>query len=105
MDQSRIVFDRLEWESPMPGMKVKRFEQGDRCLRLVEFREDFHEPDFCTKKHMGYVLEGSCAIHFADGRSIRVQQGDGLFLAGDEQSRHEVKVDPGQRVLMLLVDG
>jgi hypothetical protein len=54
----------------MPGMKVKRFEQGDRCLRLVEFREDFHEPDFCTKKHLGYVLEGSCAIHFADGRSV-----------------------------------
>jgi hypothetical protein len=105
MNQSRIAFDRLEWESPMPGMKVKRFEQGDRCLRLVEFREDFHEPDWCSKKHMGYVLDGSCAIDVADGRSVRFQQGDGLFLAGDEQSRHEVKVDPGQRVLLVLVDG
>ena len=89
----------------MPGMRVKRFEQGDKCLRLVEFREDFHEPDFCPKKHAGYVLEGSCAIHFADGRSVRFQQGDGLFLAGDAQSRHVLKVAPGQRVLLVLLDG
>jgi hypothetical protein len=105
MNQSRIAFERLDWESPMAGMKVKRFEQGGRSLRLVEFREDFEEPGFCTMGHMGYVLEGSMTIHFADGRSERFEQGDGLFLAGDEQSRHAVKVDPGQRALLVLVDG
>lgn len=89
----------------MPGMKVKRFEQGGKCVRLVEFREEFQEPDWCTKAHAGYVLEGSMDLHFADGRSVRFNQGDGLFLAGDQQSRHAVKVDPGQRVLLLLVDG
>ena len=88
----------------MPGMKVKRFEQDGRCVRLVEFREEFVEPGFCTKGHAGYVIEGSMAVHFADGSSVRFAQGDGLFLAGDERSRHAVKVDPGQRVLLLLVD-
>lgn len=105
MNPSRVVFEQLDWESPMPGMKQKRSEQGGKSLRLVEFREDFVEPGFCTKAHVGYVLEGSMDLHFADGRSVRFQQGDGLFLAGDEQSRHAVKVDPGKRVLLLLVDG
>jgi hypothetical protein len=102
--QARIAFSQLEWESPMPGMRVKKFQQDGRTIRLVEFREEFTEPDFCTKAHAGYVLEGSLALHFPDGSAVRLERGDGLFLPGTPENRHMAKVDPGHRALLLLME-
>ncbi|MHC4707131.1 MAG: hypothetical protein ACYS8I_08610, partial [Planctomycetota bacterium] len=43
--------------------------EGGRKLRLVEFSKEFVEPDWCSRGHIGYVLEGQMEVNF-DGKVI-----------------------------------
>lgn len=90
MEQYRIDFDAIEWESPMAGVRFKAYEQGGMKLRLAEFGRDFVEPDWCVKGHIGYVLEGRLEIDF-DGNKISFGPGDGIFIPPGEQHRHKGK--------------
>jgi len=54
----------------MPGARSKFFQQEDKQIRLVEFTDEFVEPDWCEKGHIGYVLEGTLAK-----RSLRLLDG------------------------------
>jgi hypothetical protein len=58
----KINFQEIPWESPLPGARFKAFEQDGTKLRLVEFTSEFIEPDWCRKGHIGYVLSGSMKI-------------------------------------------
>lgn len=102
---ARIAFASLPWESPMEGMRVKRFERDGRTIRLVEFTETFVEPGFCEKGHSGMVLQGALWLEYAGGRRERLAEGDGLYLPATLQGRHRAVVAPGERALLLLVDG
>ena len=48
----------IPWTQLAPGLREKRDEAGERRFRLLEFSEPFQEPDWCMKRHAGYVLEG-----------------------------------------------
>ena len=71
---------------PLAGAKYKVFQQGNRRLRLVEFTKGFTEPHWCTKGHIGYVLEGELDIDFA-GDVVRFSAGDGLFIPEGQETR------------------
>ena len=45
MEQYRINFESIQWESPAEGVRFKAYEQGGKKLRLVEFSKEFVEPD------------------------------------------------------------
>jgi len=64
MEHYKIDFKSMAWETPARGARFKAFEQGGRKLRLVEFSKEFVEPDWCTKGHIGYILEGQIEIDF-----------------------------------------
>lgn len=59
MQRSKINFDALEWQSPLPGARFKAYRSGGKQIRLVEFTSDFIEPHWCEKGHIGLILEGS----------------------------------------------
>jgi len=91
MEQYRIDFDSMPWQTPAVGVKFKAYEQGGRKLRIVEFAKEFVEPDWCTKGHIGYILEGQMEIDF-DGKVIQFGPGDGVFIPAGEKHKHKGKV-------------
>jgi len=87
MEQYKIDFESMPWESPAAGVKFKAYEQNGRKLRLVEFTREFIEPDWCIKGHIGYILEGQMEIDF-DGKVVVFNSGDGLFIPAGEKHKH-----------------
>ncbi len=103
MKEQKVDFESLEWQTPLPGARFKVFQQGDRRLRLVEFTKGFVEPDWCTKGHIGYVLEGEMDVDF-DGSIIRYSAGNGLFIPCGLKSRHNASVRTDVVRLILVED-
>ena len=103
MDERKIDFASLEWESPIPGARYKAVQRDDWRLRLIEFTKEFIEPDWCTKEHIGYVLRGEMDVDF-DGRIVRFSAGDGLMLPKGEENRHKATVITDLVELLLVED-
>jgi len=82
---------------------VNLYAQDDRRLRLVEFTKEFIEPDWCTKGHIGYVLEGQMDVDFA-GHVVHFSAGDGLFIPAGEEARHKATVITDLVKLILVED-
>jgi cupin domain len=89
MDAATVSFawDAIAWETPAPGLRTKTVVRGGKKLRLAEFGEEFVEPDWCTRGHMGLVLEGEMELN-VDGRMVRLRAGDAVMIPGGEQHRH-----------------
>ena len=101
MSQHKVDFSSILWESPAAGVRFKVFRQDGRQLRLVEYRREFVEPDWCLKGHIGYVLEGRMEIDF-DGVVVEYGPGDGIFIPCGEEHKHKARVltDVGRVVLV-----
>jgi quercetin dioxygenase-like cupin family protein len=104
MEQYKIDFESMAWEVPADGVRFKAYEQGGRKLRLVEFAKEFVEPDWCTKGHIGYILEGEVEIDF-DGKKEVFGPGDGIFIAAGEEHRHKGRVLTDTVKAILVEDG
>jgi len=100
---NRIDFETIPWKSSIPNARAKTFAEGGRQLRLVEFSHDFVEPDWCTKGHIGYVLEGELELMFAD-QTTKFAQGDGVFIPPGDAGKHMVKVLTDTVRLILVED-
>lgn len=103
MEQCKIDFESMRWESPMPGVRFKACEQGGRKLRLAEFGREFVEPDWCTKGHIGYVLEGQMEINF-NGTVVAFGPGDGIFIPTGEEHKHKAKILTDSVKVVLVED-
>ena len=104
MNQYRIDFKTIEWESPVNGIRFKAYEQKGRKLRLVEFLKEFVESDWCTKGHIGYILEGQMEIDF-NGKKEIFGPGDGVFIPSGEKYKHKGKVLTEKFKVILVEDG
>ena len=91
MERYRVDFGSIPWEQPAAGVTSKAYQQDDRRLRLAEFSKDFAEPDWCTKGHIGYVLEGTMELDF-HGRKVMFRAGDGLFIPPGSEHGHKARV-------------
>ncbi|MCD4844480.1 MAG: cupin domain-containing protein [Methanosarcinales archaeon] len=91
MEQCKIDFSSIPWEIPAVGVRFKAYESNGRQLRLVEFSDEFIENDWCTKGHIGYILEGKLEVNF-DGNVVVFNTGDGLFIPAGEKDKHIGKV-------------
>jgi quercetin dioxygenase-like cupin family protein len=99
MEQYKIDFESMEWQSPAAGVRFKVYEQNGRRLRLVEFSREFVEQDWCTKGHIGYLLLGQMEINF-DGKVITFGQGDGIFIPAGKKHKAKVLTDTAQAILV-----
>jgi hypothetical protein len=88
MEQYKVDFESMAWESPADGVRFKAYEQGGRKLRLIELGREFVEPDWCVKGHIGCILEGQMEIDF-DGKVIVFGPGDGVFIPAGERHKHK----------------
>jgi len=91
MEQYKIDFESMPWESSTAGVKFKAYEHNSRKLRLVELTRELVEPDWCTKGHIGYVLEGKLEVSL-DGKVIVFGPGDGMFISPGEKHKHKGRV-------------
>ena len=103
MDNILINFKNMKWDNPAPGVRCKEHIKGNQKIRLVEFSDTFTEVDWCTKEHVGYVVEGEISINF-DGRIIEFQAGDGLFIPAGEATKHKGSVAQGRKALLILFE-
>lgn len=91
MNHYRVDFESMVWEQSAGGVKYKAYERGGRRLRLAEFTRGFVEPEWCTKGHSGYVLEGEMEVDF-QGRMVAFRAGDGLFIPPGDEHGHKARV-------------
>ncbi len=103
MDERRIDFGALPWQTPVPGARFKASQHDQRRMRLVEFSRGFVEPDWCRKGHMGYVLSGEMDVDF-DGQIVRFSAGDGVAIPAGDENRHKATVITDVVRLILIED-
>jgi len=103
MVSHKIDFEAIAWESPTPGVRHKVFFKDGRRIGLVEFSDSFVEADWCTKGHVGYILDGRISIDF-DGEQIEFRAGDGLFIPEGKASKHKGSVAKGEKALIILFE-
>jgi len=103
MRQYRVDFESIPWDQPAPGVRCKSYEQNGRKLRLARFTRDFVEPDWCTKGHIGYVLEGEMELD-VHGTVVTVRAGDGLFIPPGSEHGHKARVLTDVASIILVED-
>ena len=103
MQQYRVDFEPIPWETPTAGVRSKAYKQGGKQLRSVEFGKEFVELDWCTKGHIGYILEGQMEIDF-DGKIIVFGPGDGVFIPLGEEHKHKGRILTDKVKVILVED-
>jgi len=101
--ENLLKFGDLEWDKPHVGVEQKFYSDGKTRIRLLRFYDDFVEEHWCTKGHIGYVLDGEMTIDF-NGELKNYQKGDGLWIVKGEQSKHKVLIEKGKHVELLLFE-
>jgi quercetin dioxygenase-like cupin family protein len=91
MEQYRIDFESMEWKSPVDSVRFKAYQKNGKKLRLVEFSKEFVEPDWCTKGHIGYILEGQMEIDFNGIKEV-FGPSDGVFIPAGQEHKHKGRV-------------
>jgi hypothetical protein len=105
MTKHRIDFEALPWQEMREGVREKRYCDGGRQIRIVEFSEAVGEPGWCESGHVGYVLCGRLQIAFREGETLSYGPGDGIFLpAGSADAHKGMNIEPGTRLLMVEDD-
>jgi quercetin dioxygenase-like cupin family protein len=103
MKPYKIDFESMHWESPATGVRFKAYERNGKKLRLVEFTKDFFEDDWCTKGHIGYILEGQMEIDFSGNKEI-FGPGDGVFIPPGREHKHKGRVLTDKVTAILVED-
>ncbi|MHC4167475.1 MAG: cupin domain-containing protein [Planctomycetota bacterium] len=103
MEHYRVDFKSMPWQTPAIGVRCKSYEHNDRKLRFAEFSREFTEPDWCTKGHIGYILDGRVEIDF-DGEVVVFEAGDGLFIPAGQEHKHKGNVLTDVVRLLLVED-
>ena len=103
MKQHKVIFDTLDWESLMPGVRYKRYNSDNKQIRLVEYDKSFIEQVWCIIGHMGYVIEGEIEIDF-NGEIINYRPGDAIFIMPGEEHKHKLKVVSDKAILFMVED-
>jgi quercetin dioxygenase-like cupin family protein len=85
-----IEFDQMAWENTAPGARFKIFRQNGKQLRLVEFTNEFVEPAWCEKGHVGIVLAGELEVEFKD-RVLRYPEGAAIFIQSGQEYGHKAR--------------
>ncbi len=101
MGHYQVDFGSMPWQQPRAGTRFKAREQDGWRLRLAEFTGDFVEPEWCTKGHIGYVLEGEMEVDF-HGRVVTFRAGDGLFIPPGDEHGHKARVLSGTARVFLV---
>lgn len=101
MDQNKVIFSKLFWQSPQSGVRYKKYDSGGKQIRLVEFDKSFVEQEWCLIGHIGFVIKGEIEIDF-NGNSIYYEAGNAIFILPGEEHKHKLKVVSDRAILFLV---
>ncbi len=87
--QYKAEFDKLEWESPIEGVRHKYIDQNNLRIRLVEYSKEM-PLHWCEKGHYGYLIEGQLEIEYGNAKLV-YKPGDGIFIPDGSDHRHRGK--------------
>ncbi len=99
----KIEFDRMDWQSPMAGIRHKYFDQDGMRLRLVEYSKEL-TPHWCEKGHWGYLISGKMEIEYERAK-ITYNPGDGIFIPDGPAHRHKGKALSGKALVFFIEKG
>jgi quercetin dioxygenase-like cupin family protein len=96
-----IPFPKIPWQSKAPGQRQKALQQEGKQIRVMEITPEFVEPDWCTKGHIGMVLEGTMELEFKHQTFI-YQPGDAFMIPAGAEHGHKAKaVSPIVRMIIV----
>jgi ethanolamine utilization protein EutQ (cupin superfamily) len=96
----KIDFAKIDWESPIAGMRHKYIDQGGQRIRLVEYSNEL-PPHWCEKGHCGYLISGKMEIEYADAK-IMYNPGDGIFIPDGPEYKHKGRVLSEKALLFFI---
>lgn len=99
--QYKVDFDKLEWTSPISGVRHKYIDQNHFRMRLVEYSRAM-PTHWCEKGHYGYLVEGQLEIEYAD-KKILYKPGDGIFIPDGPEHKHQGRV-LSEKVLVFFLE-
>jgi quercetin dioxygenase-like cupin family protein len=99
--QHKADFDKLEWESPIEGVRHKYIDQDNLRIRLVEYSNEM-PPHWCEKGHYGYFIEGQMEIEYENSEII-YKPGDGIFIPDGPDHKHRARVI-SKKVLVFFIE-
>jgi GNAT superfamily N-acetyltransferase len=101
VDTCKILFDRVEWQSPQPGVRFKAARDGSRQVRFVEFTREFVEAEWCERGHAGFILSGELEIDFS-GHVVRFPEGAALLIPAGKAHAHKARaLTPSVRLFLV----
>lgn len=86
----QIRFEELEWESKATGQRFKKHAQHGQQIRLVELTPEFEEPNWCSKGHAGFILEGVLELEF-ENETLIYREGDGFIIPDGAADHHKAR--------------
>lgn len=103
MNNLKSQLDQIPWETPAIGAQQKVITGQGKQVRLLRFTDTFVEPEWCTKGHIGYMVEGTMTVNF-NGNRIAYKAGDVLWIEPGENHKHKVEMSPGESVTLFLYE-
>lgn len=100
MENHLIEFDKIEWVSPVDGLRFKAYKEDDKTIRLMELSDSYTDTDWCRHGHVAYILDGHFIVRFED-HSENFKKGDTVFIAVGEENKHIAYVPKGEHLIML----
>jgi len=99
--QYKADLNKLDWESPIEGVRHKYIDQNNLRIRLVEYSKEM-PLHWCEKAHYGYLIEGQIEIEYENEKVI-YNPGDGIFIPDGPDHRHRGKVLT-EKVLIFFIE-
>ena len=101
IESHRILFDQIEWQTPHLGARFKVVRDGSRQVRLLELSDEFVEPQWCEKGHVGFVVSGELEVDFS-GQVVRFPEGSALVIPAGAAHAHKARaVTPLVRLFLV----
>jgi epoxyqueuosine reductase len=97
------MFEDVPWETTAPGRRQKVIRQGSRQARWLELSPGFGETEWCTRGHVGHVIEGNVEITFSDRIAV-FGTGDAIALSGGPRDRHRARAVDRPALLFVVED-
>ena len=98
-----INFKNMDWEILAQGIRSKTFIRDNQRMMLVELSENFIDNEWCTNRHVGFIIEGGITINF-NGKLTEFKSGDGIFIPEGEENKHKGIIAKGERALIIFYD-
>ncbi len=105
-----VPFTIVDWSTVEPvehkgetGTSYWRsVEQGNVRARRVEYSARFESDHWCSRGHVGLVLEGELLIKLKDGRKFALLPGMSFATSNDEANPHQVSTE--RTTIVFIVD-